>query len=71
MAKGEKPQRQGDLANNGRESDEPGKREIMAAVFFGIRLFKNPTSSDEERGDAAVQATRDADALLGALAQIP
>lgn len=47
------------------------KRAVFAAVFFGIRLFKNPTTSDEERGDAAVQAQRDADALLGQLEKLP
>ncbi len=64
MAKGEKP------ARPGITQDEPDKRDILAAVFFGIRLFKNPTNSDEERGDAAVQSVRDAEALLGALETI-
>lgn len=51
------------------DPDAEMKRTVIAAVFFGVRLFKNPSSSDEERGDAAVQSQRDADALLSQLAK--
>lgn len=61
MAKGEK-------AGAG---DEPGKRDIMAAVFFGIRLFRSPPATQVERDQDCAASVRDADALIGALDKIP
>ena len=61
MAKSGKPSAQNT------DPDRDMKLAVVGAAFFAVRLFKNPTESDEERGNMAVQASRDAKALLDAI----
>ncbi len=54
-----------------KDDEREMKRTVLAALFFGIRLFKSSPEFDEDRERAAAEATRDADALLGELDKVP
>ena len=51
-------------------ADRQQKLEIMAGVFFAVRLFKSPPAGEDQRTTYAVDATLDAEALLRTLEAI-
>ncbi len=63
MAKGEK-------ARVGITQDEPTKGEVIAAIFFAVRIFRDPPLSPEERTNAGEQSVADANALMSAFAKL-
>ena len=63
MAKGEKPR-------VGITQDEPTTAEVLAALFFAVRLFRNPPANPEARDVAAFESVADASALIAAFAKL-